>query len=104
MPKFQTFMNDPVLMRSLIMSNLQMWEIIDRHPDFVHILNDLGTLRQPLDVARSPERHARDDGKYDRTMRSIESSPEGFNLLSHIYEIVRESFLNATTIGGDSGK
>ena len=100
----QNLMNNPDLMQNLIMSNPQMWEIIDRHPEFVHILNDLGTLRQPLDVARNPELHARDDEKYDRTMCNIESSLEGLNMLSRIYETVRDLFLNAPTIGGDSGK
>ena len=39
----------------------------------------------------------------DKAMRNIESSPEGFNMLHRMYETIQEPFLNATTMGGDSG-
>ena len=97
-------MNDPDLMQNLIMSNPQMWEIIDRCPNLAHILNDLGILRQTLDVARNLELMRGIMRNVDKAMHNIESSPKGFNMLHHMYEIVQEPFLNATTIGGDSGR
>ena len=63
-----------------------MWEIIDRRPDLAHILNDLGTLRQTLDVARNPELMREVMRNTDKAMRNIETSPEGFNMLWRMYE------------------
>lgn len=103
MPAIQNLMNNPDLMRNLIMSNPQMREIIDRNPDLAHILNDPGTLRQTLDAARNPELMREMMRNTDRAMSNIESSPEGFNMLRRMYETVQEPFLNATTMGGDSG-
>ncbi|KAM3248363.1 ubiquitin domain-containing protein DSK2b [Capsicum annuum] len=37
----------------------------------------------------------------DRAMNHNESSPEGFNMLRHVYENVQDHFLIATTMGGD---
>lgn len=103
MPAIQNLMNNPDFMRNLIMSNPQMREIIDRNPDLAHILNDPGTLRQTLDAARNPELMREMMRNTDRAMSNIESSPEGFNMLRRMYETVQEPFLNATTMGGDSG-
>ena len=74
MPEIQSFMNDPVLMRSLIMSNLQMREIIDRNSDLAHILSDPGTLRQTLDVAWNPELMRATMRDTNGAMSNIESS------------------------------
>jgi ubiquilin len=54
MPAMQNFMNNSNLRCTLFMSNLQMWDIIDRNPDLGHILNDPRTLQQTLDAARNP--------------------------------------------------
>ncbi|KAK8716871.1 hypothetical protein V6N13_044164 [Hibiscus sabdariffa] len=40
----------------------------------------------------------------DRELSNIESSPKGFNMLRHVYETVQETFLNATTLAGATGK
>lgn len=103
MPAIQNIMNNPDLMRNLIMSNPQMREIIDRNPDLAHILNDPATLRQTLDAARNPELMREMMRNTDRAMSNIESSPEGFNMLRRMYETVQEPFLNATTMGADTG-
>ncbi|KAI3446343.1 hypothetical protein Pfo_003008 [Paulownia fortunei] len=100
MPAIQSLMNNPEIMRSLIMSNPQMREIIDRNPELAHILNDPGILRQTLEAARNPELMREMMRNTDRAMSNIESSPEGFNMLRRMYENVQEPFLNATTIGG----
>ncbi|GLT27915.1 hypothetical protein SLA2020_028810 [Shorea laevis] len=99
MPAIQSLMNNPELMRSLIMSNPQMREIIDRNPELGHILNDPGILRQTLEVSRNPELMREMMRNTDRAMSNIESSPEGFNMLRRMYENVQEPFLNATTMG-----
>ncbi|KAK9677447.1 hypothetical protein RND81_11G143400 [Saponaria officinalis] len=103
MPAIQSLMNDPDLMRNLIMNNPQMREIIDRNPELGHILNDPSILRQTLETARNPELMREMMRNTDRAMSNIESSPEGFNMLRRMYENVQEPFLNATTMAGDTG-
>ncbi|XVE93998.1 hypothetical protein REPUB_Repub01dG0242500 [Reevesia pubescens] len=102
-PAIQSLMNNPELMRSLIMSNPQMREIIDRNPELGHILNDPSILRQTLEAARNPELMREMMRNTDRAMSNIESSPEGFNMLRRMYENVQEPFLNATTMAGNDG-
>ncbi|KAF8020665.1 hypothetical protein BT93_G1176 [Corymbia citriodora subsp. variegata] len=102
-PSMQSLMNNPDLMRSLIMGNPQMREIIDRNPELAHILNDPGILRQTLEVARNPELMREMMRNTDRAMSNIEASPEGFNMLRRMYENVQEPFMNATSMGGNTG-
>ncbi|KAL3813962.1 hypothetical protein ACJIZ3_015230 [Penstemon smallii] len=99
-PAIQSLMNNPEIMRSLIMSNPQMRDIIERNPELGHILNDPSILRQTLEAARNPELMREMMRNTDRAMSNIESSPEGFNMLRRMYENVQEPFLNATTMGG----
>ncbi|KAM1483268.1 hypothetical protein ACFX1Q_035188 [Malus domestica] len=105
MPAIQSLMNNPDLMRGLIMNNPQMRDIIDRNPELAHVLNDPGILRQTLEAARNPELMREMMRNTDRAMSNIESSPEGFNMLRRMYENVQEPFLNATTgnAGNDLG-
>ncbi|KAL7156318.1 hypothetical protein ABFS83_02G001200 [Erythranthe nasuta] len=100
MPAIQSLMNNPEIMRSLIMSNPQMREVIDRNPELGHVLNDPSILRQTLEAARNPELMREMMRNTDRAMSNIESSPEGFNMLRRMYENVQEPFLNATTAAG----
>ncbi|XP_074312839.1 ubiquitin domain-containing protein DSK2b-like [Silene latifolia] len=103
MPAIQSLMNNPDLMRNLVMDNPQMREIIDRNPELAHILNDPNILRQTLETARNPDLMREMMRNTDRAMSNIESSPEGFNMLRRMYENVQEPFLNATTMAGDAG-
>ncbi|XP_071692297.1 ubiquitin domain-containing protein DSK2b-like [Rutidosis leptorrhynchoides] len=107
MPAIQNILNNPEIMRGMIMSNPQMRDIIDRNPELAHILNDPAILRQTLEAARNPELMREMMRNTDRAMSNIESSPEGFNMLRRMYENVQEPFMNATTTGGttqnDSG-
>ncbi|KAG6503624.1 hypothetical protein ZIOFF_035941 [Zingiber officinale] len=103
MPAMQNLISNPDIIRNLFMNNPQMREIIDRNPELAHVLNDPNTLRQTLEAARNPELMREMMRNTDRAMSNIESSPEGFNMLRRMYETVQEPFLNATTMGGDSG-
>ncbi|PWA75214.1 ubiquitin family protein [Artemisia annua] len=103
MPAIQNIINNPEIMRSMIMSNPQMRDIIDRNPELAHVLNDPAILRQTLEAARNPELMREMMRNTDRAMSNIESSPEGFNMLRRMYENVQEPFLNATTTGGGAG-
>jgi ubiquilin len=102
MPAMQNLMNNPELIRNMIMNNPQMREIMDRNPDLAHVLNDPSVLHQTLEAARNPEIMREMMRNTDRAMSNIESSPEGFNMLRRMYETVQEPFLNATTMGGES--
>lgn len=102
LPAVQNLMNNPEIMRSMIMNNPQMNELIDRNPELAHILNDPSTLRQTLEAARNPELMREMMRNTDRAMSNIEASPEGFNMLRRMYENVQEPFLNATTMAGDA--
>ncbi len=103
MPVVQNFMNNSDLMCTLIMSNLQMWDIIDRNPNLTHILNDPGTLQQTLDATMNLELMREMMRNSDRAMNNIKASPEGFKMLKHMYEIIQEPLLNATTMGKEGG-
>ncbi|XP_061958880.1 ubiquitin domain-containing protein DSK2a-like [Populus nigra] len=102
-PAMQGLMNNPELIRSMMMSNPQMREIMDRNPELAHVLNDPSILRQTLESARNPELMREMMRHTDRAMSNIESTPEGFNMLRRMYENVQEPFLNATTMGGNAG-
>ncbi|CAH2076685.1 unnamed protein product [Thlaspi arvense] len=102
-PAIQNLMNNPELMRTLIMSNPQMRELVDRNPELGHILNDPSILRQTLEAARNPELMREMMRNTDRAMSNIESSPEGFNMLRRMYENVQEPLMNATTMSGNAG-
>lgn len=101
-PAVQNLMNNPELMRGLIMSNPQMRELMDRNPELAHILNDPSILRQTLEVARNPELMREMMRNTDRAMSNIEATPEGFNMLRRMYENVQEPLLNATSVEGNS--
>ncbi|CAA7016609.1 unnamed protein product [Microthlaspi erraticum] len=101
-PAIQNLMNNPDLMRTLIMSNPQMRELVDRNPELGHILNDPSVLRQTLEAARNPELMREMMRNTDRAMSNIESTPEGFNMLRRMYENVQEPLLNATTNAGNN--
>ncbi|KQK23813.1 ubiquitin domain-containing protein DSK2a [Brachypodium distachyon] len=104
MPAMQSIMNNPDIMRDMIMSNPQMRELIDRNPDLAHVLNDPSILRQTVEAARNPELMREMMRNTDRAMSNIESSPEGFNMLRRMYETVQEPLLNATTMAGEGDR
>ncbi|KAL0726053.1 hypothetical protein Bca4012_022146 [Brassica carinata] len=102
-PAIQNVMNNPELMRNLIMSNPQMRELVDRNPELGHILNDTSILRQSLEAARSPELMREMTRNTDRAMSHIEATPEGFNMLRRVYENVQEPLMNASALSGNAG-
>ncbi|KAK8673350.1 hypothetical protein V6N13_111692 [Hibiscus sabdariffa] len=102
-PDVRNLMNDPGMIRNLITSNPQFAELVDRNPELAHILNDPLALHRTLEAAKNPEIMRVMMKNTDRAMGNIESSPEGFNMLRHVYETVQAPFLNATTLAGATG-
>jgi ubiquilin len=99
MPVVQNLMNNPDLLRTLIMSNARMQDIMNHNPDLAHILNDPGTLRQTLDAARNPELMREMMRNTDRAMRNIEASPGDFNMLRRMYGTVQAPFVECSNNG-----
>ncbi len=53
-PLTQSLMSNPEIMRSLIQSNPQMQQLMDRNPEINHMLNNPEILRQTMEIARNP--------------------------------------------------
>nr|GEW37935.1 hypothetical protein [Tanacetum cinerariifolium] len=79
MPAIQNIMNNPEIMRSMIMSNPQMRDIIDRNPELAHVLNDPAILRQTLEAARNPELMREMMRNTDRAMSGGAGNDAGSN-------------------------
>jgi ubiquilin len=50
----QQMMNNPDTMRTLITSNPQMQDLMQRNPEISHMLNNPELLRQTMELARNP--------------------------------------------------
>lgn len=103
MPAMRDFLNNPDFMQNVVMNNPQTRQLIDRHPELAHVLNDPSFLSQAMDVARNPELMREMTRNTDRAISNIESSPEGFNALRRMYENLQEPFTNPTNVEGHSG-
>lgn len=53
-PMVQQMMNNPETMRTLITSNPQMQDLMQRNPEISHMLNNPELLRQTMELARNP--------------------------------------------------
>lgn len=98
MPAMPSLLNNPDLIRDLMMSNPQLRQIMDRNPELSHVLNNPIILRQMVDVSRNPELMSEMVRQNVRAISAIESIPAGFNLLGQMYENVQQPFLNGSTM------
>lgn len=99
-PLFQGMMNDPETLRSLLLANPQMRDLVDQNPEIGHILSDPNMLRQTVETARNPELMREAMRNTDRAMSNIEAHPEGFNALRRMYNSIQEP-LNQIAGPGD---
>ena len=99
----QNIMQNPELVRNMIMGNPQMREVIERNPEVGHMLNDPAVLRQTMQMATNPELMREMMRNTDRAMSNIENHPEGFNLLRRMYTNVQEPMMNAAQPGTGAG-
>eukprot|EP00899_Mesostigma_viride_P014501 jgi/Mesvir1/23051/Mv08168-RA.1 len=104
-PAMQAILNNPDLMRSLILNNPRLRSVMDSNPELSHILNDPALLRQTMEAARNPQLMREMMRNTDRAMSNIESHPEGFNMLRRMYENVQQPLLNtaAEELGSTAG-
>lgn len=85
-PIMQYMMDNPELMRSMMMANPQMQAVIEQNPEVGHALNDPATLRQMMQLVRNPDLMLEMQRNADRAMQHIEVMPGGFNALRRMYE------------------
>merc|ERR1711910_4770 len=94
-PLTQSLMSNPEIVRSMIESNPQMRQLIDRKPEIGHMLNNPDILRQTMEVARNPAVLQELMRNQDRAMSNLESLPGGQNALHRMYRDIQEPMLNA---------
>ncbi|XP_055375305.1 ubiquilin-4 [Condylostylus longicornis] len=96
-PLVQQLMNNPETMRTLMTSNPQMQELMERNPEISHMINNQELLRQTMELARNPSMLQELMRSHDRAMSNLESVPGGYNALQRIYRDIQEPMLNAAT-------
>lgn len=96
-PLVQRLMNDPENMRTLITSNPQMQELMERNPEINHMLNNPELLRQTMELARNPSMLQELMRSHDRAISNLESIPGGYNALQRMYRDIQEPMLSAAS-------
>lgn len=96
-PMVQQMMNNPETMRTLLSSNPQMQDLMQRNPEISHMLNNPELLRQTMELARNPSMLQELMRSHDRAMSNLESVPGGYNALQRIYRDIQEPMLNAAS-------
>lgn len=96
-PMVQQMMNNPETMRTLLSSNPQMQDLMQRNPEISHMLNSPQLLRQTMELARNPSMFQELMRSHDRAMSNLESVPGGYNALQRIYRDIQEPMLNAAS-------
>ena len=106
-PVMQGMLDNPEVLRSMLLANPQMREVMENNPELAHVLNDPATLRQSLASARNPQLMREMMRNTDRAMSNIEALPGGHNALRRMYETVQapleEGLTPAATLGGAGG-
>lgn len=82
-------------MRTLITSNPQMQDLMQRNPEISHMLNNPELLRQTMELARNPAMLQELMRSHDRAMSNLESVPGGYNALTRNYRDIQEPMMNA---------
>lgn len=94
-PFVEGMLNDPNLLREMMLSNPQFRRVVEENPQLSHILNDPELMRQSLDLMRNPELMREQMRNIDRAMTNIEALPGGFDALRRMYTEVQEPLLDA---------
>jgi len=94
-PVVQSITNNPDMMRSLLMNNPQIRDLMERNPEIAHLLNNPDLLRQTMEFARNPTALQEMMRNHDRALSNLESIPGGFNALQRIYHDVQEPMYSA---------
>ena len=108
-PMMQGVLENPELLRSIMLANPQLRQVMNDNPELAHVLNDPQVLRQSLEAARNPQLMREQMRNTDRAMSNIEALPGGHNMLRQMYSRVQAPLYEAASSsmsgdgGGDSG-
>ncbi|XP_011496409.1 PREDICTED: ubiquilin-1 [Ceratosolen solmsi marchali] len=94
-PLVQSFLNDPENMRTLLLENPQMQDLMQRNPEISHMLNNPDLLRQTMELARNPSMLQELMRSHDRALSNLESIPGGYSALRRMYRDIQEPMLAA---------
>ncbi|CAJ0829582.1 15068_t:CDS:10, partial [Entrophospora sp. SA101] len=88
-------LSNPEIVRSMVMQNPAMRQMIERNPEIGHIINDPSFIRQTMDMARNPELMREMMRNNDRALANLETIPGGFNHLRRMYHTLQEPLESA---------
>ena len=94
-PAVQQLMSNPDYVRTLLTSNPQMQQLMERNPEVSHMLNNPELLRQTMEMVRNPAALQELMRTQDRALSNLESIPGGYNALRRMYTDLQEPMLNA---------
>lgn len=98
-PAFESIMNNPEIMRSIMMANPQLRQMMERNPEVAHVFNDPATFRQMMQMARNPSLMSEMMRNTDRQMANIEMMPGGFDALRRMHENIQAPLMDAAQTG-----
>ncbi|GAU94666.1 hypothetical protein RvY_06396 [Ramazzottius varieornatus] len=94
-PLIQNMMNNPDVIRNVVSNNPQMQNLMERHPELSHAINNPDVMRQAMQVMRNPAMMQEMMRNYDRALSNLESLPGGFNALQRFYNDYQEPMYSA---------
>mmetsp|Transcript_10060 Transcript_10060/g.17681 ORF Transcript_10060/g.17681 Transcript_10060/m.17681 type:complete len:438 (+) Transcript_10060:136-1449(+) len=103
-PAMQAILDNPEIMRSMMMSNPEMRSLLEQNPQLRHALNDPELLRQSMNAARNPAMMQEMMRNQDRALANIESLPGGYNALRRMYHDVQEPMMEAGLGAAEDGE
>ncbi|PKY26039.1 hypothetical protein RhiirB3_337141 [Rhizophagus irregularis] len=94
-PMIRHILSNPEIVRTMVMQNPTMRQMIERNPEIGHIINDPSFIRQTMDMARNPELMREMMRNNDRALANLETIPGGFNHLRRMYHTLQEPLESA---------
>uniref|UniRef100_A0A8B9MSX5 Ubiquilin 1 n=1 Tax=Accipiter nisus TaxID=211598 RepID=A0A8B9MSX5_9AVES len=90
----QNVLDNPDLVRDIIMSNPQMQQLAEENPEISQILTDPHTIKEILEACRSPAVMQEMIRNHDMAMNNLESIPGGYTALEQLYREIEEPILD----------
>ncbi|XP_023015815.2 ubiquilin [Leptinotarsa decemlineata] len=95
-PLVQQLMNNPEVMRTLVMRNPQMQELTERYPEISQTLNNPELLRQTAELARNPSMLQELLRSHERSLGLDPSSPlPATNPIPNMFQNLQEPMLSS---------
>lgn len=94
-PMLQNLYSNPDMIRTILTSNPQFQQLVERNPELNHMLSNPEILRQSMEMMRNPSAFQELMRTHDRALSNLESLPGGYNALRRMYTELQEPILNA---------